>query len=85
MIGAVGQAIPEAKIDLGNDPELQEAKFFTFDEVKEALRTGTSGLGEPPGPEYKEGGLRLPPATAIANRLITSCVLEGFVGPAPKI
>jgi ADP-ribose pyrophosphatase YjhB (NUDIX family) len=47
MIGAIGQAIPEGeKIDLGNDPELEDAKWFTLDEVREALRVGTSGLGE---------------------------------------
>jgi NAD+ diphosphatase len=47
MIGAIGQAIPEGeKIDLGNDPELEDAKWFTLDEVREGLRVGTSGLGE---------------------------------------
>lgn len=85
MIGAVGQATPDAKIDLGNDPELQDCKFFPYEEVKEALRVGVSGLGEPAGPEYKEGGLRLPPPTAIANRLITSCVVDGFAGIESKI
>lgn len=79
MIGAVGQAIPEGEtIDLGNDPELDDAKWFAFDEVREALRVGTSGLGDDAGPEYKEGGLRLPPSTAIANQLMTS-VVNGFV------
>lgn len=66
MIGAVAQVIPTGeKIDLGNDPELDDAKWFEFDEVREALRVGTSGLGEPAGPEYKEGGLRMPPPTAV--------------------
>lgn len=47
MIGAIGQSIPEGEtVDLGNDPELEDAKWFTFDEVREALRVGTSGLGE---------------------------------------
>ena len=78
MIGAIGQAIPSGEtIDLGNDPELGDAKWFTFDEVKHALRVGTSGLGEDAGPEYKQGGLRLPPSTAIANQLMTS-VVNGF-------
>lgn len=85
MIGAIGQALPDAEIDLGNDPELEDAKFFPFDEVREALKFGTSGIGEPAGPGYKEGGLRLPPPTAIANRLISACVLEGFLGAEPKI
>lgn len=80
MIGAIGQAIPEGEtIDLGHDPELDDAKWFAFDEVRQALRIGTSGLGDPAGPEYKEGGLRLPPPTAIANQLMTA-VCNGFVG-----
>ena len=59
--------MPEAEqVDLGNDPELEDAKWFTFEEVREALRVGTSGLGEPAGPEYKEGNLRLPPPTAVS-------------------
>lgn len=47
MIGAIGQAIPDGEeIDLGKDPELHDAKWFSLDEVREALRVGTSGLGE---------------------------------------
>ncbi|KAF2764045.1 hypothetical protein EJ03DRAFT_332194 [Teratosphaeria nubilosa] len=87
MIGAIGQTIPTKEgetIDLGNDPELDDAKWFAFDEVREALRVGTSGLGDPAGPEYKEGGLRLPPSTAIANQLMTS-VVNGFVGAEVKL
>lgn len=84
MIGAIGQSVPGdgEKIDLGNDPELEDAKWFTFAEVKEALRIGTSALGEDAGPEYKEGGLRLPPSTAIANQLMTA-VINGFLNPQP--
>lgn len=38
MIGAIGQATPEGEtIDLGNDPELDDAKWFDFDEVSLAL------------------------------------------------
>jgi NAD+ diphosphatase len=44
---------------------------------------GTSGLGEGPPEGYKEGGLRLPPQTAIANRLMTA-VVEGW-GLSSKI
>ncbi|KNG47766.1 nadh pyrophosphatase [Stemphylium lycopersici] len=85
MIGAVGQAIPEGEtIHLGHDAELEDAKWFTVDEVREALRIGTSGLGENAGPEYKEGGLRLPPKTAIANQLMTA-VVNGFASGAPMI
>lgn len=80
MIGAIGQALSTGeKIDLGNDPELDDAKWFSHDEINEALENGTSALGAPAGENYKEGNLRLPPRTAIAHQLITALV-EGFAG-----
>ncbi|KAF2422162.1 hypothetical protein EJ08DRAFT_619590 [Tothia fuscella] len=80
MIGAVGQAIPDGEnIHLGNDAELEDAKWFTLEEVREALRVGTSGLGEDAGPGYKEGDLRLPPSTAIAHQLLKGVVHGGFL------
>jgi NAD+ diphosphatase len=86
MIGAVGQATPEGEtINLGNDAELEDAKWFTAEEVREALRVGTSGLGEDAGPEYKEGGLRLPPATAIAHQLLSGVVNGGFLAGVMKM
>ncbi|KAI8933430.1 hypothetical protein NX059_010044 [Plenodomus lindquistii] len=85
MIGAIGQAIPEGEtVHLGHDAELEDAKWFSAEEVREALRVGTSGLGEEAGSEYKEGGLRLPPPTAIANQLITALV-GGFASGAPMM
>jgi NAD+ diphosphatase len=85
MIGAIGQALPDGeKIHLEHDPELEDAKWVDLDEVREALRTGTSGLGEKPEAEYKEGSLRLPPQTAIANQLLRA-VVGGFLGESPKI
>ena len=85
MIGAIGQALPDGeKIHLEHDPELEDAKWFDMDEIREALRIGTSGLGDAPGEEYKEGGLRLPPQTAIANQLMRA-VTGGFLGESPKI
>jgi len=85
MIGAIGQAIPDGeKIDLGHDPELEDAKWYSFDEVRHALKVGTSGIGEDSGPEYKEGDLRLPPTTAIANQLMTA-VVNGFLSAEPKM
>ncbi|CAK7220238.1 NADH pyrophosphatase [Sporothrix bragantina] len=79
MIGAVGQALPGEgeKIFLGHDPELEDAKWFTMDEVRRALQYETAGIGDPIREGYKEGDLRLPPKTAIANQLISS-VVEGF-------
>ena len=85
MIGAIGQAVPEGEgIDLGNDPELGDARWFPFEEVRGGLRGGTSGLGEEPDKEWKGGELRLPPGTAIANQLMTA-VVSGFVGGSAKI
>lgn len=78
MIGAVAQALEGGeKIHLEYDPELEDARWFTFDEVREALEVGTGGLDQEPGERYKEGGLRLPPVTAIANQLLTA-VTSGF-------
>ncbi|KAF2626652.1 peroxisomal NADH pyrophosphatase-like protein NUDT12 [Macroventuria anomochaeta] len=85
MIGAIGQAIPGGEtVHLGHDAELEDAKWFEQDELREALRVGTSGLGEEPGPEWKEGGLRLPPKTAIAYQLI-SAMVNGFASGSPMI
>lgn len=85
MIGAIGQSIPEGEeIHLGHDAELEDARWFSFDEIREALRTGTSGLGEDPGPEYTPGALRIPPKTAIANQLMAA-VVDGFASAEPKI
>ncbi|KAJ4411601.1 NADH pyrophosphatase [Didymella pomorum] len=85
MIGAIGQAVPDGEtVHLGHDAELDDAKWFEADEVREALRVGTSGLGEEPGPDWKEGGLRLPPKTAIAHQLI-SAMVNGFASGSPMI
>ncbi|EWY86975.1 hypothetical protein FOYG_11284 [Fusarium oxysporum NRRL 32931] len=85
MIGAIAQALPGdgEKISL-NDKELEVAKWFSIDEARQALKNGTSSLGEPAPEGYKEGDLRLPPPQAIANRLITA-VVEGYLTVAPKI
>ena len=86
MIGAIAQALPgEAaeKVTL-NDQELETAKWFTMNELREALKNGVGGLGEPAGEGYVEGNLRLPPPQAIANRLITA-VADGFLTGVPKI
>jgi NAD+ diphosphatase len=86
MIGAVGQSTAEGEtIHLGHDAELEDAKWFTNEEVREALRIGTSGLGEEPGPDYKEGGLRLPPGTAIAHQLLDNVVNGGFLAGVVKM
>ncbi|KAI2793915.1 hypothetical protein POX_a00503 [Penicillium oxalicum] len=75
MIGAIAQCSDAAheKISLEHDPELEDARWFEIEEVEEALRIGTSDLSAGAGPDYK-GGLRLPPATAIAHQLIQAAV-----------
>ncbi|KAG7107951.1 NADH pyrophosphatase like protein [Verticillium longisporum] len=82
MIGAVAQALPDGEaIDLGNDPELEAAHWYPVDEVRLALQLGVGGLGEPAPEGYVEGTLRLPPHTAIANRLLAA-VVDGFATAA---
>ncbi|KAL8804187.1 MAG: hypothetical protein Q9182_002729 [Xanthomendoza sp. 2 TL-2023] len=85
MIGAVAQCIPGGdEIVLKHDPELEDARWAELDEVREALRVGTSALGSSAQEGYREGNLRLPAGTAIANQLLTA-VVNGFVGEAPRI
>ena len=81
MVGCIAQvARPEDEIiKLDNDPELEAAKWFELEEIQEALEFGVSGLGEDAPSGYKEGNLRLPPRTAIANQLITAVVQGGFL------
>lgn len=86
MIGCVAQAVPGGEeILLKHDPELEDAKWVGLEEVREALRIGTSRLDEGPGEEYKEGGLRLPPRTAIAHMLLDSIVNGGFLSGVTKV
>ncbi|ROT35847.1 NUDIX domain-containing protein [Sodiomyces alkalinus F11] len=78
MIGAIGQALPGGEtINLAHDPELEDARWVPLEEVREALVHGVSNLGDAAPSSYKEGGLRLPPHTAIANQLLTA-VVNGF-------
>lgn len=81
MIGAIAQVArkEDEEISLKHDPELEDATWFELGEVRDALRIGTSVLEEPAGPMYKEGGLRLPPPTAIANQLISAVVKDEFL------
>lgn len=75
MIGAISHSLPGGEtINLGHDPELSDARWFTLDEVREALRIKAGNLREIPNDEYKDGDLRLPPETAIANRLLMATV-----------
>ena len=85
MIGAVAQTVEGGEeVVLKHDPELEDAKWVPVEEVREALMVGTSGLGEEPGEGYVQGGLRLPPRTAIANSLLAA-VCGGFLGGEAKM
>ena len=68
MTGCIALADSE-EIFLGHDPELTDARWFTKEEVKEAL-DNNSGSPFDPVPEGKENQLRIPPASAIAHMLL---------------
>lgn len=84
MIGAIAQALPGGEEIHLNDKELESARWFSMDEVRTALRLTTGSLEDKAPEGYKEGSLRLPPAQAIANQLITA-VAEGFLTTVPKM
>ncbi|KYK61461.1 hypothetical protein DCS_02603 [Drechmeria coniospora] len=84
MLGAIAQALPGEETIALNDKELEEARWFTIDEVRDALRRGAGSLVSPPSKERKEGQLRVPPPQAIANRLMTA-VVDGYMTGIPKI
>ncbi|KAI1321259.1 NUDIX hydrolase domain-like protein [Xylariaceae sp. FL0255] len=83
MIGAIGQARVDGEtINLSNDPELEDAKWYPIDEVREALNAGGNAIDDPTLVTDKK--LRIPPHTAIANRLMNA-VVDGYLGTSPKI
>lgn len=87
MIGAVAQTVggEGEEIVLKHDPELEDARWVGMEEMREALQVGVSGLAEAAPKGYKEGGLRLPPRTAIANQLLEAVVNGGFLGMGARM
>ncbi|KAL7934466.1 NUDIX hydrolase domain-like protein [Trichoderma chlorosporum] len=83
MIGAIAQALPDGEEISLLDKELESASWFTFEEVREALKHGTSALGDPANEAYA-GALRVPPSQAIAHQLMQT-VVDGYMDLAPKI
>ncbi|RDA91904.1 hypothetical protein CP533_1305 [Ophiocordyceps camponoti-saundersi (nom. inval.)] len=77
MIGAVAEALSGEEDIVLNDKELESAKWFTLDEVRQALDQKSDG-------HDRGTGLRVPPPQAIANRLMTA-VVQGFLTGIPKI
>lgn len=84
MLGAIAQALPGHEAIALNDRELDDAKWFTVDEVRDALARRSGPLAGPAPDGYEEGALRVPPPQAIANRLMAA-VVEGFVTGPSKI
>lgn len=80
MIGAIAEALPgDGETIHLNDGELESAKWFAVEEVRAAL-------AQTPAPkESIEGHLRVPPPQAIANRLMTAVVEEGYLTGNAKI
>lgn len=82
MLGAVACALPNGEgIHLGHDPELEDAKWVTVEEVRKALK-----VPRPPADSVSaskngtdDGSFYLPPHTAIAHQLL-SAVAEGYAG-----
>ena len=80
MIGAIAQAIPGGeKIDLGNDPELEDARWCNLAEIRRTLGKDVNVFDKSADETAARGTLRLPPRTAIANRLLAA-VAGGFLG-----
>ncbi|RCI16594.1 hypothetical protein L249_2957 [Ophiocordyceps polyrhachis-furcata BCC 54312] len=77
MIGAIAEAVSGGEEIVLNDKELETADWFTLDEVRQALDRIPEG-------HDRGTGLRVPPPTAIANRLLTA-VVQGFLTGIPKI
>ncbi|KAL7913366.1 NUDIX hydrolase domain-like protein [Trichoderma velutinum] len=83
MIGAIAQALPDGEEINLLDKELESASWFTFEEVRDALKNGTSALGDP-APEGYAGPLCVPPSQAIAHQLMQA-VVDGYMDVASKI
>ncbi|RPB26707.1 hypothetical protein L211DRAFT_780713 [Terfezia boudieri ATCC MYA-4762] len=92
MIGCIGEALENGEhIWLGHDPELQDARWFPMEEVKEALGRAKLTLGDTVPKANENGGeeevrLRVPTATAIAHQLMLAAVndWEAGLGVDPK-
>lgn len=79
MIGAIAQAIPGGEnIDLGNDPELEDARWCNLVEIRRTLSKDFNAFDKSADEITAKGSLRLPPRTAIANRLLAA-VAAGFL------
>lgn len=91
MVGVIAQAVGGAgeAVDLGHDPELEDAKWWSFEEVRKALKGGprAPGLGasDRTGEEKPEAELMVPPRTAIAHLLMDAVVNGGFLAGGARM
>lgn len=76
MIGCIAETLPGGEtIHLGNDAELSDAQWFSFDDVRKALSKHEWGsMTAPEGPDAPK--LSIPPSIAIANRLVERVIAE---------
>lgn len=87
MLGCIGQALPDGEtIDLGHDPELEEARWFDLGHIRRIIEKAEGGAKDGGGQWVSDGEevVRIPPPAAIAHQLIAA-VARGFVGGVPKI
>ncbi|GAA5823375.1 hypothetical protein JCM3770_006844 [Rhodotorula araucariae] len=101
MFGCWGIATDESKIRIDLDNELEDARFFTREQVLEVINStkplqmsreqvarldGKEGAtaGREDGRAGKEGSFLMPPATAIANTLVTAWATGKLFNQAPS-
>lgn len=78
MVGCIAEVADDSaashSIHLGHDPELEDARWFTFEEVRKILEDA-----QRPGYDFFNGSeLRVAPRQAIANVLIDAATTPGF-------
>ena len=79
MIGAIAQAVPGGEtIDLGNDPELEDARWCELKELRGVLDQSSNSIDGLSEEKATRENLKLPPKTAIANQLLAA-VAGGFL------
>jgi NAD+ diphosphatase len=90
MVGCIATALPDGEtIDIGNDPELESAKWWSIADVRSALARASKvrGMGASDGTPQEDiqNLLWVPPQTAIAHVLMDAVCNGGFVGGSTKI
>lgn len=77
MIGMIGIAKPDATINLNNDPELADARFFTRQEIMALItRQDAPDFELETARKDPHGPMVLPPRDAIARQIIETFVYD---------